>query len=198
MNKKLPIAISLVLIVLLAACTPAITPSPTATAPVAGRTLVPTEPTAPAVTATEKPAVDLLPQLLGVQWVLVSYGEPANPTPVEQGVVVTAEFGADGAVRGSGGCNQYSATYSLDGDQLGIGPIGTTAMACDKGMDQEGAYHAALHRSFRISFSEEGFLQIDYHEGVGGQGQLVFTRSQASQPTPSVYPLPEPQGEPYP
>ena len=182
MYRKGFTGILLIFTMFMAACTPVITPTPTSTptgtAP--ETTAPPVEPTAPEPTATQEPEaeVDLLPRLLDVQWVLVSYGDPADPTAVEEGTMVTAEFGADGAVRGSAGCNQYSATYTLHGERLGFGPIATTAMDCEVGMEQEDAYHAAMYGAFRGSFNGEGHLQIDYYMQGGGEGRLVFMRSQ--------------------
>jgi len=59
---------------------------------------------------------------------------------------ITATFGPDGALSGSGGCNDYNATYTVDGaDGLTIGPIASTRKACaDDVMNEESAYFAAL------------------------------------------------------
>ncbi len=46
-----------------------------------------------------------------------------------EGVEATATF-VDGRVSGSGGCNNYSAAYTLDGDSLTITPGPMTMMAC--------------------------------------------------------------------
>lgn len=45
---------------------------------------------------------------------------------------------------GSGGCNRFSASYTLHGDSLGFGPVISTKMACRTGMDTEQGYFAAL------------------------------------------------------
>ncbi len=45
---------------------------------------------------------------------------------------VTAVFGEDGQLTGSGGCNSYSGTYTTAGtDQITLGPIAATAKACE-------------------------------------------------------------------
>jgi len=47
-----------------------------------------------------------------------------------EAVAVTAQF-QDGRVSGHSGCNRYTASYTVDGDSLTIGPdIGGTSMAC--------------------------------------------------------------------
>ena len=58
-------------------------------------------------------------------WVLNS----ARAVPLPPGVVPTAGL-HDGVVRGSTGCNQYSAQYSVNGDSLDIGDLTMTRMAC--------------------------------------------------------------------
>ena len=46
------------------------------------------------------------------------------------------------------GCNDYSGTYTVDGDGLKFGPLSTTRQACPdlKVMQQEQAYLAALEQ----------------------------------------------------
>ncbi|HMK11451.1 MAG TPA: META domain-containing protein, partial [Acidimicrobiales bacterium] len=59
---------------------------------------------------------------------------------------LTAVFGSDGALSGSGGCNDFNATYTVSGkDGLTIGPIASTKKACaDDVMTEETAYFTAL------------------------------------------------------
>jgi heat shock protein HslJ len=60
---------------------------------------------------------------------------------------VTAEFGEDGTLSGSAGCNSYSATYEADRGTITIGEPAATRKACVKPagvMEQEQAYLDAL------------------------------------------------------
>ncbi len=85
--------------------------------------------------------------LQGVRWVLVSYLNAAGETVTALADrEVTAEFGPDGQMGGSGGCNRYFASYTVDGGNLTIGQAGSTMMACEpvEIMDQEAAFLAAL------------------------------------------------------
>lgn len=41
----------------------------------------------------------------------------------------TAEF-KDGQLAGSSGCNRYNATYTTTGDEIELGQVATTRMAC--------------------------------------------------------------------
>jgi len=168
---------------LLSACqpTPAPTepPSPPTLPPAATPTAEPqpTEEPAP----TSEPVVDLKPQLVDKLWTLVGYGDAANPTIVEKDTVVTALFSADGALNGSGGCNNYFSTFELDGDQLTVAdPIGSTMMFCDKGMDQESKFLTALQSAKRIAFSPEGRLEVFYDLGSSAETKLVFVPGETS------------------
>jgi len=83
--------------------------------------------------------------LEGTAWQLTDYvGPEGNTLPVPEAVAATAMFAA-GKVSGNGGCNQYSVTYTLDGDKLTISGVTSTMMACpDLQMAVESAYLAAL------------------------------------------------------
>jgi heat shock protein HslJ len=72
------------------------------------------------------------PSFEGVPWAL-----PTGPS---------ATF-ADGTVSGSAGCNQYTASYTVDGDELEIGTVASTNMACPPPADRvEREFLAALDR----------------------------------------------------
>ena len=79
--------------------------------------------------------------LAGTKWQMQDYADPAittGMTSVGQDTIVTIEFGEDdapsedGVVSGSGGCNSYQGTYTVDGDSLTFGPLATTMMACSE------------------------------------------------------------------
>jgi len=110
----------------------------------------------------------------GSRWIvtMINNGRGGVASLVE-GTVVTAEFGTDGRVGGSGGCNRFSGEYALEGDGLAIGPVASTRMAClePEGVgEQENAYFAALGRTASWSFREErlqlraadGALQVEF------------------------------------
>ena len=69
---------------------------------------------------------------------------------VLDGSDVTAIFGADGKLAGSGGCNNYTADYQVDGSSLHIGAAASTRKLCAEPqgvMEQEAAYLKALERA---------------------------------------------------
>jgi heat shock protein HslJ len=80
------------------------------------------------------------PQLEGTFWVLTD----ARDVTLPPGVVPTASF-SEGMVRGSTGCNQYTASYVADGESLEIGAVASTRMACPPPRDAvEQEYVTAL------------------------------------------------------
>ena len=108
--------------------------------------------------------------LANTNWQLVSYyGTPvstAGPAP-------TLYFSSANTVSGSGGCNQLSGPYTVNGTSLIIGPLASTQMMCDQAvMTQEQTYIQALSAvaSFEISGN-----QLILRTGAG-QEVLRFNR----------------------
>ena len=78
-------------------------------------------------------------EIEGIEWILVSInGEP----PIE-GTNVTINFD-NGGIGGNASCNTYFGDYTLEGDSISFGPLGSTLMYCEGLMDQETAFLAAL------------------------------------------------------
>jgi heat shock protein HslJ len=84
--------------------------------------------------------------LAGSAWIVTGYNNGQQAVvSVMTGTELTANFGADGNLSGNGGCNTYTASYTVDGNKISIGPAATTRMACEQAvMDQEQQYLAAL------------------------------------------------------
>jgi len=108
-----------------------------------------------------------------IKWVLESYGEQGNLTPVIEGTRVTATFESDeGQVRGSAGCNSYFGGYEVD-DKLSITALAHTEMYCmdpEGVMDQETEYLKILQtaESYRV---QDGKLKIN----CSNQLVLIYT-----------------------
>ena len=116
-------------------------------------------------------------------WVMTGYnnGKQAVVSALPD-VEVTAIFGADGQLSGSGGCNTYSAPYTVDGNKIKIGMAITTLMACEQSiMDQESQYLAAIQTAavYKIEGSKlelrnaTGSLLASYTLQPGGTSALV-------------------------
>ena len=131
------------------------------------------------VPATVAPPSDPTLGGLAGTWNLVSYGDPAAPTPVLESAPITLTFVPDGA-SGSDGCNQYSNSFTYDNGSLTFGLGISTMMACEEAvMAQAQAYLSALQsaQSYTISGDQ---LQITYDGGV-----LTFLREGAVAPAPA-------------
>ena len=65
---------------------------------------------------------------------------------VAAGTTLYAKFSEDGVVSGSAGCNNFTGSYEVDGQALGMGPAAVTRKMCmgDGIMEQESAFLAAL------------------------------------------------------
>jgi heat shock protein HslJ len=110
--------------------------------------------------------------LEGTRWVLESYGDPDNPQAVLEDTEVTAWF-FHGEVNGSAGCNSYSGSYEIDGQNITIDSIGATEMYCmepEGVMDQEKQYLSALRQAERFQI-EDSKLEIFY----SGDQVLTFS-----------------------
>ncbi|MCU0506082.1 MAG: META domain-containing protein [Chloroflexi bacterium] len=110
--------------------------------------------------------------LSGTSWTAtgVNNGQGAVQS-VAAGTSITASFGTDGQLSGSGGCNQYTATYTSADGTVVIGPVAGTRMACDPAVsDQETAYFAALDAAATYAISggklelrdASGAIQVTY------------------------------------
>lgn len=140
-----------------------------------------TEPVAgPEGDQVQQPGGDQSVGLVNTPWALVGYGDAANPVVVEDGTLVTVFFGPDGAVYGSGGCNNYNSTYTLEGSNLTVAsPIASTMMACEKGMEQETTYLAALQTARSYEITASGSLNIKYDTGTGVEQILIYIPERA-------------------
>jgi heat shock protein HslJ len=94
--------------------------------------------------------------LTETQWQLNVF----NGESIPEDMVVTltlspGDNNAEGVVFGSTGCNRFSGTYAMNGDQLNINVTIVTVIECDFGMETEAAYLAALRDplTYKIEFN---------------------------------------------
>ena len=115
----------------------------------------------PGAGTTQPDAV--VPELVGTSWRVVLYAIPGSMTNRWPGTELTARFGDDGMVSGSTGCNEYGATFAVegpydefvegqrdadDGQVIRFGPFTRTERACADSdhMDQEAEFVDALEQ----------------------------------------------------
>ncbi|HEX6084879.1 MAG TPA: META domain-containing protein [Thermoanaerobaculia bacterium] len=86
---------------------------------------------------------------------------------------ITLQF-ADGNATGSGGCNQYRATYTQSGSSLTLGPVASTKRACvePEGNRHETEYFDALSRVTSFAVEGDRLMLRD----ASGTTLLEFTR----------------------
>jgi heat shock protein HslJ len=109
--------------------------------------------------------------LTGTEWVLTDLaGTPALP-----GGKATLAFPEAGRVAGNGSCNRFTGSVTVTGDQLKIGPLASTRMACfDEAVSQqEDKYLKALGAVTRYSY-QDPYLLIYVN---GFDKPLRFTRA---------------------
>jgi heat shock protein HslJ len=162
-----------ILVLALAACTPATTTTPGALTPG-----LPTA-TAPGQTTPTSPAesTDLPDPLANTQWTLDSFGTGDTSEPVLAGSSVTLEFGDDGQAGGTGGCNAFGTPYEIEGSTISFGEITSTLILCEAAgvMDQESRFFQSLQSAGEFELASDR-LQIAYGDG---EGALNFVRSGA-------------------
>lgn len=88
-----------------------------------------------------------LSSLAGTSWQATGINNGNEAVVSQEGTEkVTALFGTDGTISGTGGCNTYSGPFTTSGaDQVTIGALTSTEMACpEPAMEIEQQYFAAL------------------------------------------------------
>jgi len=72
------------------------------------------------------PALAQSARLAGSEW------RPTEIDGVEiaEDTKIFIDFGAEGRVQGSGGCNRFTGSYEVDGDKITFGPLAATKMLC--------------------------------------------------------------------
>jgi heat shock protein HslJ len=122
--------------------------------------------------AAEDPGVPITGEndgdpLLGTEWLL----ERMYAEPVIEGSVVSAQFEHQNdttLISGLAGCNSYSGDYQVDGNQLNIGEVIATEMACEEPrgiMQQEQLYLQALRDEVTRYEVDGDRLWMINHEG---------------------------------
>ena len=93
----------------------------------------------PVVALAQQPS-DLGP-LTAAPWLLVELGGVAMPADAG----ITATFAEDGSLSGSAGCNDYNATYSVNGGSMTVGALAATLKGCGGAVNaRETDYLSAL------------------------------------------------------
>jgi len=106
-------------------------------------------------------------------WQVIGYNNGKQAVvSVIIGTEITVNFGEDGTLSGYAGCNNFNATYEVDGDNISIGPASATRMFCpepDGITEQEVQYLAALETAATY------LIEVDKMEMRTAEGALAAT-----------------------
>lgn len=113
--------------------------------------------------------------LEGTRWILVSHQNKAGElTDALPDAPATAEFAA-GRVAGSASCNNYTASFEVNGENLKIGQAASTMMMCDPDvMAQEMAFLTNLQATAQYAVDGGQLTLFD----AKGAAVLVFNAEQ--------------------
>ncbi|MBJ6373139.1 META domain-containing protein [Sedimentitalea arenosa] len=98
--------------------------------------------------------------------------EDINNAGVIDNSQTSLSFSEDGTVSGRAGCNQYSGSYTREGDRLTFGPLAVTQRACLPALaDQERKFLDAVSGPMTISFDATGAMIL-----TGDSGGRILAR----------------------
>jgi putative lipoprotein len=105
----------------------------------------------------KSPETKAPPVLTGTSW----WAEDIANRGVIDNSHTTIEFHADGRVSGDTGCNQYTGSVTIQGDELRFGLLATTMRACPEAlMDQERKFLEATKQVRTFEIAETGLLYL--------------------------------------
>ncbi len=105
--------------------------------------------------------------------------EQARSEPMLDKRRARIDFGADGKLTGHTSCNTMTASYTLEGSSLKVGPVITTRMACAQlQMEQEDRILTALELAVSARVRDDGLLEL---RDADGRGLLRGTRFESAQ-----------------
>jgi heat shock protein HslJ len=125
-------------------------------------------------TSAERIEITVINGLTNGRWLLQSYSVPnAGSQAVLPGTEVTARFGTDGSLSGSGGCNNYSGGFMAFDQTLRMSNLTSSKALCADPagiMEQENAFIGLLNQAAKMKISAG---QLEIFDGNGNR-ILVF------------------------
>jgi heat shock protein HslJ len=77
------------------------------------------------------------------------------------GVKIEVEFGPDGKVAGSGGCNRFFGGYTVSGNHIKIGPLASTRKGCPGLIKLEATFFATLQAAASFEQTDATLILFD-------------------------------------
>ena len=114
-------------------------------------------------TSSQRIEIGVVNGLTSGRWVLQSYSTPSggqqSPLP---GTEITARFGTDGNISGSGGCNNYTGGFMAFDQTLRMTSLTSSTALCAEPagvMEQEGAFLSVMNQASKMRISA-GQLEV--------------------------------------
>ncbi|NYT07580.1 MAG: META domain-containing protein [Methanomicrobiales archaeon] len=113
--------------------------------------------------------------LIGTTWYLNSFvdakGTIWTPGPM---FPISLQLAGDGKLSGNAGCNNYFGSYTLSGNSISIGTLGSTVMSCNETgiMDLEATYLTVLPRMILYQVSGN---ELTLSDGTGKMTMIYDT-----------------------
>ena len=102
-------------------------------------------------------------EITGIKWRPVVIGEEAIPE--DSGMHI--RFEVDGSIKGHGGCNGFFGSLEKADTGIGVGPLGTTRMACPEPiMHRETAFLDAVQKTANFDKSGDKLNLLDVESRV--------------------------------
>jgi heat shock protein HslJ len=77
------------------------------------------------------------------------------------GVKIEVEFGPDGRITGSGGCNRFLGGYTVSGNHIKIGPLASTRKGCPGLIKLEATFFATLQAADSFEQTDTTLILFD-------------------------------------
>lgn len=112
------------------------------------------------------------PNLGGTNWNLTEWTENGTTSQIVPGSKPNLEFNNEGGLHGTSGCNIFNGSFEVNGQDLSVGQLMQTLMACDEAtMQQEYTFVKLLTDAKSYSITGDT-LTI-----VSDNGSLTFVRA---------------------
>lgn len=99
--------------------------------------------------------------MVGTSWQAVQIGELIPPADRPSTIYFEGQ-----AINGNAGCNGYFGTYTLEDEKLSFSDIGSTMMFCEQSMEQESAFLSALAAVTGFRMDDKTMLLLDAEQNV--------------------------------
>jgi heat shock protein HslJ len=100
--------------------------------------------------------------------------QPDRTSAVSPEARLFVQFKSAGRLAGHGGCNRFFGQYKISGNEISIGPVGATRMACaEPVIAREMAFFSALERA--KSFRRDKTKPVLFDASGKEQASLIQT-----------------------